>query len=191
MSVRSGISISLRDFDQSVEDAYRTLFAGDPDKSAELLNWRFRLNPHGPPRFAVASRGDEVVGMIALVPTRPCNASGARLGYQAIDTVVHPSCRGQGLFVKMGTLAQDPVALGGNVLWGFPNANAAPGWYRRHCYAPASLFVSTGAGPSGVALARRAPHSKEMASEFDDSGKRNAAQRRLPESVGASCSGLR
>jgi hypothetical protein len=31
----------------------------------------------------------------------------------------------------MGDLAQDPRALGGEVLWGFPNANAAPGWYGR------------------------------------------------------------
>jgi hypothetical protein len=31
----------------------------------------------------------------------------------------------------MGKVAQDPEALGGDILWGFPNANAAPGWYGR------------------------------------------------------------
>ena len=127
----SGISISLRDFDDSIDEAYRTLFPGDPDKSAELLEWRVRLNPHGATRFAVAIDGDRVVGMIALVPTRLRNAPGRGLGYQAVDTAVHPSCRGKGLFVRMGSLAQDPVALGGEILWGFPNANAAPGWYGR------------------------------------------------------------
>jgi hypothetical protein len=69
--------------------------------------------------------------MIALLPTRLRNLGGGALGYQAIDTCVHESVRGAGLFVKMGTLAQDPSALGGDVLWGFPNANAAPGWYGR------------------------------------------------------------
>ncbi len=79
----------------------------------------------------IATDGKRVVGMIALVPTRLRNSPGRGLGYQAIDTAVHSSCRGQGLFVKMGSLAQDPAAVGGEVLWGFPNANAAPGWYGR------------------------------------------------------------
>jgi GNAT superfamily N-acetyltransferase len=125
------ISISLRGFDDSIDQAYRTLFPKDPDKSARLLNWRFRSNPHGQPRFAVAADGGRIVGMIALIPTRLRNAPGKGLGYQAVDTAVHPAYRGHGLFVKMGLLAQDPAALGGEILWGFPNANAAPGWYGR------------------------------------------------------------
>lgn len=125
------ICISLRDFDASIEEAYRRLFPGDPDKSAEMLKWRFSDNPHGKARFAVAEREGRVVGMIALVPTRLCNAPGQELAYQAIDTSVDPAFRGRGLFVKLGALAQDPQALGGEVLWGFPNANAAPGWYGR------------------------------------------------------------
>ena len=125
-----GISISLHDFDQSIEKAYRTLFADDPDKSVQLLNWRSR-SPHGPPRFVAANQGSSVAGMIALVPTRLCNAPGEGLGYQAIDTAVHPSFRGQGLFLEMGSLAQDPAAIGADILWGFPNANASPGWYGR------------------------------------------------------------
>lgn len=123
------ISISIRGFDASIEQAYRTLFPEDPDKSAEFLNWRARLNPHGPTRFVVAQRGQDVVGMIALIPTRLRNGPG--LGYQAVDTAVHPSCRGRGLFVKMGRLAEEPEALGGKVLWGFPNASASPGWFGR------------------------------------------------------------
>ena len=125
------ISISLRSFDESVRKGYLRLFAGDPDKSSELLNWRSRANPHGETKFAVASEGDEVVGMIALIPTLLRGPTGDCLGYQAVDTAVDPAYRGQGLFVKMGAVAQDPSMLGGDVLWGFPNANAAPGWYGR------------------------------------------------------------
>lgn len=127
----SKISVSLREYDRSIEEAYSRLFPGDPDKSPALLEWRALSNPHGPTRFAVASRESEIVGMIALIPTRLRNLAGDALGYQAVDTVVDPSCRGQGLFVKMGELAQYPQVLGGDALWGFTNANAAPGWYGR------------------------------------------------------------
>ena len=127
----SAIDVSLRDYDDSILEAYRVLFPGDPDKSPELLKWRFHANPHGPARFAIATRDDGAVGMIALVPTALGNAPGTGRGYQAIDTVVDRSCQGQGLFVKMGLLAQDAAMLGGEVLWGFPNANASPGWYRK------------------------------------------------------------
>jgi hypothetical protein len=129
--VESEIGVSLRRYDGSVAEAYKRLFPGDPDKSPELLKWRLENNPHGRTRFAVATRGTEIVGMIALVPTSLANAPGTGCGYQAIDTVVDPSCQGQGLFVRMGLQAQDPVVLGGDVLWGFPNANASPGWYGR------------------------------------------------------------
>ena len=130
-TAEDGISISLRGFDDSVRRAYETLFADDPDKNADLLEWRFRRNPHGEAKFVVASDDDRVVGLIALVPTRLRNAPGELLGYQAIDTAVHPSRRGRGLFVRMGRLAEEADLLGGELLWGFPNANAAPGWYGR------------------------------------------------------------
>ena len=123
--------ISIRAFDPVVERAYRVLFPADPQKSAQLLDWRMQANPHGSARFALAERGDDIVGMIALVPTRLRNLPGNPLAYQAIDTAVHPSCRGQGLFVKMGALAQDPSGLGVKLLWGFPNSNATPGWFGR------------------------------------------------------------
>jgi hypothetical protein len=114
--VDSDITVALRDYDDSIVAAYQRLFPGDPDKSPGLLNWRFGSNPHGRARFAVATRSGQPVGMIALVPTRLANASGSALGFQAIDTIVDPSCQGRGLFVKMGSLAQDPAILGGDVL---------------------------------------------------------------------------
>jgi GNAT superfamily N-acetyltransferase len=110
------VRVELREFGQSIEEAYRELFPGDPDKSAEMLRWRFGSNPHGAARFAVATRGDRIAGMIALVPTRLNSAPSPMLGYQAIDTVVHPSFQGRGIFVKMGAAAQQAGALGGEVL---------------------------------------------------------------------------
>ncbi len=77
----SAVKLSLRSFDDGVRQAYARLFAGDPDKSPEMLDWRFNRNPHGPARFAVAIASDAVVGMIALVPTRLRSGAGEVLGY--------------------------------------------------------------------------------------------------------------
>lgn len=112
--------MSLRKFDDGIHVAYARLFPGDPDKSPDVLEWRFNRNPHGPAKFAVALDGADVVGMIALVPTKLRSGSGQVIGYQAIDTVVDASYRGQGLFVKLGALAQDASQLGGSLLWGSP-----------------------------------------------------------------------
>jgi GNAT superfamily N-acetyltransferase len=127
----SSVKLSLVSFGDGVRRAYARLFAGDPDKAPEMLDWRFSQNPHGPAKFAVAKDGGEVAGMIGLVPTRLRAGRSEVLGYQAIDTMVDPAYRGQGLFVKLGELAQDASQLGGEVLWGLPNASAAPGWYGR------------------------------------------------------------
>lgn len=129
--MKSTIELTLRGFDDGVLRAYARLFPDDPDKSPELLVWRFERNPHGAAKFAVASDGGEVVGLIAFVPTKLRLAAGHIMAYQAIDTVVDPAYRGRGLFVQLGALAQERDKLGGDILWGFPNAKAAPGWYGR------------------------------------------------------------
>jgi GNAT superfamily N-acetyltransferase len=116
----SAVKLSLRSFDDGVRRAYARLFAGDPDKSREMLHWRFQGNPHGEAKFAVALDDDEVVGMIGLVPTRLRSDGGEIMAYQAIDTMVDPAHRGQGLFVKLGALAQDAQRLDASILWGFP-----------------------------------------------------------------------
>ena len=170
MEISAGIS--LRPFDTAVEEGYRRLFPGEPDKASDVLNWRFRENPHGLARFAAAMEGGDLVGMIALVPTRLLNASGEH-GYQAIDTAVHPSQRGKGLFVKMGTAAQD--GLGGDILWGFPNANAAPGWYGRlgwTNFGPAPLLMKP--LRSGFVLGRLHPKLRSLDFNLVRGGKADA-----------------
>lgn len=147
------IELTLRGFDDGVRSAYARLFPGDPDKSPEMLAWRFERNPHGAAKFAVALAGAEVVGMIALVPTKLRSAAGHIMAYQAIDTVVDPACRGQGLFVRLGALAQDRDRVGGDILWGWPynspfqagqpvtvtsSCNATSTWLAQSTNAPAN-----------------------------------------------------
>jgi hypothetical protein len=77
----SAVRLSLSSFDDGVRQAYARLFPGDPDKSLEMLDWRFQRNPHGPARFAVAVADDIVVALIALVPTRLRSVAGQLLAY--------------------------------------------------------------------------------------------------------------
>jgi len=119
------IEICVREFDPWVRDAYKKLFADDVDKTPELLHWRFLQNPHGPAKFVVAEHDGQPAGMIALIPTKLANLPDCGPVYQAIDTMVDLSFRGKGLFVEMGKIVHQSGAL----VWGFPNRNAAPGWF--------------------------------------------------------------
>lgn len=125
------IRYSLRPLDQDIIDVYPQLFPNEQDKTPELLDWRFNRNPHGRGLFSVAEdETGRIVGLIGLVATRLRYRSETWSAFQAIDTVVDPSYRGRGVFVGLGTKAQDVTSHGAAVLWGFPNANAAAGWYR-------------------------------------------------------------
>lgn len=127
----STLRYSVDSFGPDIVAAYDRLFPESRAGKAVLLSWRFERGPHGPGRFAVARDEGRIIGMIALVATRLRVGSAVRLGYQAIDTVVDPAYRGRGVFVGLGQAAQDSANHDGRVLWGFPNANAAPGWFGR------------------------------------------------------------
>ncbi|MEJ7775845.1 MAG: GNAT family N-acetyltransferase [Sphingomicrobium sp.] len=129
-----GIEFSVRRFDAEIEGSYLRLFPDDvASKPAELLRWRFRDGPHGPGFFALArdpDAGGAIVGLIGLIATRMQSGSVRIPAFQAVDTVVDPNYRGRGLFVGMGAAAQSETEVhGGRLIWGFPNANAAPGWF--------------------------------------------------------------
>jgi GNAT superfamily N-acetyltransferase len=126
------IRYSVQPFGPEIVEAYGRLFPEfAADKSPALLSWRFERSPHGPGLFAVARDESDVriIGMIALVATRLRIGAGTQLAYQAIDTVVDPNYRGKGVFVGLGEAAQNNASHEGHILWGFPNANAAPGWF--------------------------------------------------------------
>lgn len=125
------IAYSIEPHGREVVDAYARLFPGDPDKALKLLDWRFAANPHGPGQFAVAREEGVIGGMIALVPTAMVGPHGSVVGFQAIDTIVDPQMRGKFVFMRLGKLAEEFCAAQGAMLWGFPNAQAARGWFGR------------------------------------------------------------
>ena len=121
---------------EAVLAAHRRFFPDNPTGDSDTLRrWRFERNPHGPAQFALAidrRANDRIVGMIILQATRLRRGDDILQAYQAIDTIVDPDYRGHGIFVGLGNVAhQQLVAQGAQFLWGFPNENAAPGWFGR------------------------------------------------------------
>jgi hypothetical protein len=152
------IAYSIEPYGREIVDAYARLFPSDADKTAELLDWRFAANPHGPGQFAIARDEGVIGGMIALVPTAMSGPDGPLDGFQAIDTIVNPQIRGKFVFMRLGKLAEEFCAARNAMLWGFPNAQAARGWFGR------LDWRRTGSAPflirplrSGYVLRRLAP----------------------------------
>lgn len=124
------VSYDVVDFGPEIEAAYARLFPAE--KGAEMLRWRFRDNPHGKGYFAVARDGDRIIGMIALIATRLSVGGQIFDAVQAVDTIVAPEARGKFLFVRMAqAIYQQADKLDAVIIWGFPNAQAARGWFGR------------------------------------------------------------
>jgi len=130
------IVYGVKNFDAEMLAAYARLFPEDvEEKSPARLAWRFADAPHGPGFFAVArdaDAADQIVGFVGFVGSRVRTPSGTVDSYQAVDLIVDPACRGRGVFAGLGDIALAHAATAGaKMVWGFPNPNAAPGWFGR------------------------------------------------------------
>lgn len=127
------IEYDIVPFGPFIESAYASLFADKSEaKSPDILRWRFEANPHGKGQFAIARQNDEILGMIALVATRLVWDDKRYQGLQAVDTIVAPEARGKFLFVRMAeAIYKHSPEMSAVLLWGFPNALAARGWFGR------------------------------------------------------------
>ena len=122
------ILYTIEPFSPGIRRAYVDLFSDAPDKLADV-DWRFGGRDNGSARFAIARQDDEIVGMIALVPTALHGRFGTLAGVQAIDTIVSPLARGKFIFVRLGKIVHESPLVAADVVWGFPNALAARGWF--------------------------------------------------------------
>lgn len=126
------ITYAVRPLDAEVQAAYGRLLPEQDDLvSRGKLDWKFERHPAARGAVATANLDGAIVGMIGFAPSRLRLADGTRLiAHQAMDTVVDPVCRGKGAFVGLGrafyAAAPDWKS---EIAWGFPNENAAPGWF--------------------------------------------------------------
>lgn len=97
------------------------------ERKNESWLWEYKNNPYGN-LIGVAEHKGNVVGHMALLPTYIKLGDTVIRGSQAVDLVVHPKFRRQGIFLAIGKmLTKEAGDRGIDVAYGFPNAPAHPG----------------------------------------------------------------
>lgn len=93
----------------------------------QAIEWAFRGNAAP---FAVARHDGTVVGISGYIKNRMQFDGNAGTAVQAVDSFVSETVRGKGIFTRLAR-AYDEHARhsGADLVWGFPNDNAAPAWY--------------------------------------------------------------
>lgn len=128
------IAVSIETLSEDVLAAY-AVSGMDRGKVGETaINWAFQGNPRP---FAVARQNGEVVGLSAYIRSR-LNLSGREaVALQAVDSFVSEKARGKGVFTRLAqTYDQFALDDGADLVWGFPNSNAAPAWFGKMDWAP-------------------------------------------------------
>jgi hypothetical protein len=125
------IAYDVRPLDADVQAAYGRLLPQQDDLvSRGKLIWKFEQHPAARGAIATASLDGAIVGMVGFAPARLRIGGRRVIAHQALDTVVDPICRGKGVFVGLGRAFYAAAAgLGTEIAYGFPNENAAPGWF--------------------------------------------------------------
>jgi len=91
------------------------------------ISWAFRDNDAA---FAVARSEGHVVGLSSYIRSDMRFGPERGVAFQAVDSFVVPSMRGHGLFTKLAqAYSAHSRAEAADLVWGFPNDNAAPAWF--------------------------------------------------------------
>jgi GNAT superfamily N-acetyltransferase len=96
-------------------------------RKIEEWSWEYQENPFGH-LIGVAEHRGQIVGHMALVPV--CIKTGLKSikGCQAVDLIVHPKFRGQGIFLAIGKFLMNEAGKQGiSLAYGFPNKPAHSG----------------------------------------------------------------
>lgn len=97
--------------------------------TAEHFRRKYQLAPAGKARIVAIRENGNLLAMNAMVPETLIYEGGTASGWQSCDTATHPKARGRGLFKRCIETLRKPL-VDGEVSFGYPNANATPGWVR-------------------------------------------------------------
>lgn len=93
----------------------------------KTIRWTFA---HSDRAFAVARTNGAISGVSAYIRTRMKFGDSSGEGYQAVDSFVAENMRGRGVFGALARAYDAHVRENnGDLVWGFPNDNAAPAWF--------------------------------------------------------------
>lgn len=123
------ITISVEGLSPELLDAYVASGMERGNAGLPALDWAFGGNETA---FAVARSGNKVVGISSYIRSNMQFGTDRGAGYQAVDSFVAPEMRGKGLFTSLAkAYAEHAQVRGANLIWGFPNDNAAPAWFEK------------------------------------------------------------
>lgn len=94
---------------------------------AQAIEWAFGSNSSP---FAVARHDGTIVGISGYIQSRMQFGQKSGTGVQAVDSFVSETMRGKGIFTRLAQAYDEHARHSGtDLVWGFPNDNAAPAWY--------------------------------------------------------------
>jgi GNAT superfamily N-acetyltransferase len=119
--------ISVEGLTEELIDFYRANQLDRGDAGVEALRWTFE-GTDAP--FCVMRRGEQIVGLSAYIRSDFKLGDGPGSVLQAVDSFVASSMRGKGVFTKLARhYSSYAEQIGVDLIWGFPNVNAAPAWF--------------------------------------------------------------
>ena len=114
-------------------DAFGQCFErNDMPRRRDALRWQYLENPTGELLVDLAVSNERIGAIYAVQPARARVRGSRMLAAQSVDTLVDADFRGRGLFTRMAdSLYQRVSERDGAFVYGFPNANSAPGFFKK------------------------------------------------------------
>jgi GNAT superfamily N-acetyltransferase len=134
---------SIRKYKEGDETGILELMnLGRKDKRTnEHWLWEYKNNPFG--HFIwVAEHNGQIVGHMALIPTNMKIGDKNIPSSQAVDLIVHPKYRRQGMFLAIGkTSTEEAGREGVDITYGFPNEPARSGHLKYGWFDVCKMFL--------------------------------------------------
>lgn len=120
---------TLLDKEEEISQLFLDSF-GKP-LSRDEWRWFYIDNPVGDPYVSLFYENGKLLGHYAVLPTRLSFRGNSFIAYRSMTTMVHPDGRGKGLFTELAKRVYSMLeADGASMVYGFPNANSAPGFIK-------------------------------------------------------------
>lgn len=138
----SGAVISIEGLNDELMDAYLTSGMERSKAGRRAIEWAFGNNPTP---FAVARYAGQIVGISSYIQSRMQFGDVTGTAFQAVDSFVSETMRGKGIFTRLARAYDDySKEIGADLIWGFPNDNAAPTWFGKlgwHSHGQVPLLI--------------------------------------------------
>lgn len=119
--------ISIEPISDELLAAYEASGMERGKSGPQAIEWAFGSNAAP---FAVARYEGAVVGISGYIQNRMQFGQATGTSVQAVDSFVSATMRGKGIFTRLARVYDDHARNSGiDLVWGFPNDNAAPAWY--------------------------------------------------------------